>query len=46
VQGVVLTVVCASVLPVAVATAAVLGALVTLLWSFGRDTLWLAARPR
>jgi phosphatidylglycerophosphate synthase len=46
VQGVVLTVVCASVLPVAVASAAVIGALVTLLWSFGRDTLWLAAQPR
>lgn len=46
VQGVVLTAVCASVLPVAVATAAVIAALVTLLWSFGRDTLWLAAQPR
>lgn len=46
VQGVVLTVACASVLPAAVATGVVVGALLTLLWSFGRDTLWLAAQPR
>jgi phosphatidylglycerophosphate synthase len=46
VQGVVLVVAAASVLPQWLATVAVLGALLSLLWSFGRDTLWLAARPR
>ncbi len=47
VQGVVLVVVTA---PVAAAVvghrAAVFGALWSLVWSFGRDTLWLAAQPR
>jgi phosphatidylglycerophosphate synthase len=46
VQGVVLVVACASVLPVAVVTVATVAALATLLLSFGRDTLWLAGQPR
>ncbi len=46
VQGVVLVVAAASVFPQWVMTVAVLGALLSLLWSFGRDALWLAARPR
>lgn len=46
VQGVVLVAAAASVLPQWLATVAVLAALLALLWSFGRDTLWLAGRSR
>jgi phosphatidylglycerophosphate synthase len=46
VQGVVLVAAVVPALPVALAVAAVLAALLSLLWSFGRDTLWLAARNR
>lgn len=46
VQGVVLVVAATALLPGSTATVAVFGALLALLWSFGRDTLWLAARPR
>ena len=42
-QGVVLTVAAADVLPAPVARAGVLGALVLLAESFGRDVVWLAA---
>lgn len=42
VQGVVLVVAAAPVVPRPVAVVAVVGALVALLWSFGRDTRWLA----
>ncbi|GID91650.1 membrane protein [Amorphoplanes digitatis] len=41
VQGVVLVVATASLLPDAVSFAAVAGALASLIWSFGRDVLWL-----
>ncbi len=41
-QGVVLVVVTAGVLPYAVALVAVIGALASLAWSFGRDIGWLA----
>ncbi|WP_041840996.1 CDP-alcohol phosphatidyltransferase family protein [Actinoplanes friuliensis] len=41
VQGVVLVVATASLLPDALALTAVAGALVSLVWSFGRDVLWL-----
>jgi len=40
-QGVVLVVACAGVLPAAVATAMVLLALAALLWSFGQSVVWL-----
>jgi phosphatidylglycerophosphate synthase len=46
VQGVVLVVAVASVLPIWLTGSAVLGALLALVWSFGRDMLWLAAQPR
>ena len=48
VQGVVLTVAVADLLPRAVVVPAVVVALVALVWSFGRDVAWLAAaaRPR
>jgi phosphatidylglycerophosphate synthase len=46
VQGVVLVVATAAVLPQWLAVTAVLGALLSLLWSFGRDTLWLAGQRR
>lgn len=46
VQGVVLVVAVSTLLPVVVSAAAVLGALAALLWSFGRDTRWLATQPR
>ncbi|WP_316042166.1 CDP-alcohol phosphatidyltransferase family protein [Nocardiopsis sp. CNR-923] len=48
VQGVVLVVAAAGVLPVAAATVLVASALAALVWSFGRDVLglWSAARPR
>jgi phosphatidylglycerophosphate synthase len=46
VQGVVLTVAVADLLPRAVVVPAVVVALVALVWSFGRDVAWLAAaRP-
>ncbi|MEU7901561.1 CDP-alcohol phosphatidyltransferase family protein [Actinoplanes sp. NPDC049118] len=41
VQGVVLVVATAGLLPEALAFAAVAGALASLIWSFGRDVLWL-----
>ncbi|MET8153939.1 CDP-alcohol phosphatidyltransferase family protein [Actinoplanes sp. NPDC049668] len=41
VQGVVLVVATASLIPDAVALVAVAGALASLIWSFGRDVLWL-----
>ena len=43
VQGVVLVVAVSGLLPAGWAAPAVLAALAGLLWSFGRDTLWLAA---
>jgi hypothetical protein len=46
VQGVVLVAATLPALPPSVATVAVLGALLSLLWSFGRDTLWLASQTR
>ncbi|MEV2277039.1 CDP-alcohol phosphatidyltransferase family protein [Nocardiopsis sp. NPDC049922] len=47
VQGVVLVIAAAGVLPVAAATVLVASALAALVWSFGRDVLglWIAARP-
>jgi phosphatidylglycerophosphate synthase len=44
-QGVVLALAAAEVLPRPVAVAAVALALAALVWSFGRDVAWLAARP-
>ena len=44
VQGVVLVVAVAGVLPAGVTLAAVLVALASLCWSFGRDVVWLARR--
>jgi phosphatidylglycerophosphate synthase len=41
-QGVVLVVATAGLLPYAVALVAVIGALASLTWSFGRDIVWLA----
>ena len=46
VQGVVLVAAMVPALPASLTVAAVLGALLSLLWSFGRDTLWLAAQTR
>ena len=46
VQGVTLVVAVSLVVPHGVAVAAVGVALGALLWSFGRDTLWLAGQPR
>ena len=46
VQGVVLVAAAAPVVPRAPATAALALALAALVWSFGRDTLWLVRRPR
>ncbi|MFF4650836.1 CDP-alcohol phosphatidyltransferase family protein [Streptomyces sp. NPDC001380] len=46
-QGVTLAVVCAGVLPPAASAAVAAAALAALVWSFGRDTVWLwRARPR
>lgn len=45
-QGVVLLVVISGVLPFTAATAATAAALAALVWSFGRDTAWLARRHR
>ena len=41
IQGAVLLVACAGVLPLVVTTWAVAGALASLVWSFGRSVLWL-----
>jgi phosphatidylglycerophosphate synthase len=46
VQGVVLVVATAQLLPPALAYAAVLAALASLTWSFGRDIAWLCRRER
>ncbi|HWM56297.1 MAG TPA: CDP-alcohol phosphatidyltransferase family protein [Pseudonocardia sp.] len=46
VQGVTLVVAVSLVVPHALVVAGVLAALAALLWSFGRDTLWLVAQPR
>jgi hypothetical protein len=45
-QGVVLALVTANLLPHALAMAALVIALTTLTWSFGRDTLWLYKASR
>lgn len=43
-QGILLVVAASGVLPFTAATVVIAGALAALVWSFGRDTLWLARR--